>query len=144
MEKTENNVESKSLNLSKMNLIDLKRRLTKEEYAKVQKAYENFVKELEREFPEDISGTLLFKMSVLDKRAINSQASRLINAAANLDIIHNAQLSLKLIEANKEIATEIAEDREKVKNAINTISSAISRRFRLKSKLFSRKNKKSE
>lgn len=77
----------------------------------------------------------------MDKRAINSQSSRLINAANSLSTVYDSTLSLKLIEANKELAVELAEDKQKIKEAVSKIGSILSRRFKLRSDFYKKKNK---
>ncbi len=128
-------------NLNRFFLIELKRKLSTEEYKKVLSAAEKAQKEIQESFPEDIKQTIFFKTVVLDKRAINSQSSRLINAANSLSTVYDSTLSLKLIEANKELAVELAEDKQKIKEAVSKIGSILSRRFKLRSDFYKKKNK---
>lgn len=130
--------ETKSMN--KITLINLTRRLSKEEYAKVMKAAEDAFREIERSLPDDLKGTMAIKAIGIDKRASRSQAARLFNYASSLAVATDPVLSMKIIEANKNLAEEIGGDRETIKNAINAIGNVINRKYRLRAALFDKKD----
>jgi len=139
-EKAKSNILAKTAN--KLTLIDLKRRLSKAEYEKVMRVAELSFKEIERSLPDDLKGTLLIKAIGIDKRANKSQAARLVQFAGSLSVATDPTLSMRIIESNRSLAEEIGGDRENLSNAINTISHIISRKYKLRSALFSKKKNK--
>ena len=128
--------DEKNTVLNRLHLIELKRKLTKDEYIKVQETFKEINELLASAFPEDLKDTLLIKTSVLDKRALHSQSSRLIDAANSISMIYDSNLSMKLIETNRDLASSIASDKNVLKEAVQSISSIISRRYKLRDKLF--------
>lgn len=139
VKKTEN---KKSLN--KLSLIDLKRRLTPKEYAVVMTAAEEAFKQIERSLPADLQGTIAVKAIGVDKRAMHSLPVRLVNYSTSLSMAMDPNLSMRIIEANREMATEIGGDRENLHEAVETIGNIINRKYKYRNAIYSRKpnNKK--
>lgn len=141
MSDNQNKKDSTPRSMNKLTLIDLKRRLSKEEYSKVMKVADEAFKEIERSLPDDLKGTLAIKAIGIDKRASHSQAARLVGFAGSLSVATDPKLSMKIIEANREIASEIGGDRETIKSAIQDIGNVISRKYKLRNALYGNKGK---
>jgi len=125
-------------------LIDLKRKLSNEEFLKVKEAFNEMQEKIKNSLDAELASSLLFKLSILDKAAKFSKAARLIDSAASLELAYDPALSLRLIEANPESAKEISKDKDELKNAVSTITKIVGRRRRMRNAIFKNRKKSSK
>lgn len=97
-----------------------------------------------REDNKSIGAEVEVKVMVIAKKAINSNASKMIRFSKTIDKMEkNPDLTLRIFEANPDNAKSLSEDSANLSNSIKSIEKIVKRRNSLISALFN-KNKKTK